>query len=240
LAFLTIVIPAYNEELRLPSTLERIAEYLIAHALDADVIVGDDGSTDQTKAVVASYGARFSFIRLLCNPGNRGKGYAVRHGMLSAQGEWRLFSDADLSTPITELSTLIEAATRADAAVAIGSRAINRKLVHVHQSAFREYAGRGFNVVMRLVTGLDFKDTQCGFKLYSAQAASRIFPRQLLDGFSFDVEDLVIARLQGIKAIEVPVRWSNMEGTKVGFVQAARSFADLVRIRWNSVRGRYA
>jgi dolichyl-phosphate beta-glucosyltransferase len=169
---------------------------------------------------------------VLRNPGNRGKGYAVRHGMLEARGDWILYSDADLSTPIEDADKLYQAAIESSAAIAIGSRAIDRSLVSVHQSGFREWGGRAFNVVMRLITGLRFHDTQCGFKLYRRDAARAVFSRQKLDGFSFDVEDLYLARKAGLKAIEVPVRWANVEGTKVSMGQAVKSFTDLVKIRF--------
>jgi hypothetical protein len=154
--------------------------------------------------------------------------------MLDAAGEWVLYSDADLSTPIEDADTLYQAAAKSGAAIAIGSRAIDRSLVTVHQSSFREYSGRAFNLFMRAVTGLNFSDTQCGFKLYRRDAAQTVFSRQKLDGFSFDVEDLYLAKKAGLKAIEVPVRWANVEGTKVSMGQGIKSFTDLVRIRLGS------
>jgi glycosyltransferase involved in cell wall biosynthesis len=204
-----------------------------------EVIVVDDGSRDGTAAMVEALAARMPSLRLLRNPGNRGKGYAVRHGMLEARGEWALISDADLSAPIGELDKLLEAARREKAAVAIGSRALDRSLIGVHQSRFREWGGIVFNLVMRMVAGLPFADTQCGFKLYRRDAVKRIFPFQQLDGFGFDVEDLFIARRRGFRCIEVPVRWNNVEGTKVGAANALKSFLDLVLIRWYSLSGRY-
>lgn len=237
---LSVVIPAYNEAQRLGSTLERVGSYLEAHRFpDSGIIVVDDGSTDGTAALVESFAARDSRIRLLRNPGNRGKGYAVRHGMLDARGEWVLFSDADLSTPIEEVEDLLEAAAAANAAIAIGSRALDRSMVKTHQSAARELSGRFFNLLMRVITGLPFQDTQCGFKLYRRDAAQAVFPLQKLDGFSFDVEDLVIAKRLGIPAIEAPVEWANVEGTKVSLAKGLQSFADLVRIRWYDFTGKY-
>jgi dolichyl-phosphate beta-glucosyltransferase len=229
---LSIVIPAYNEETRLPTTLDRILAWIESGAMSVgEILVVDDGSSDRTAAVAEEFGGRYSTVRLIRNIGNRGKGYAVRNGMLKAQGEWILYTDADLSAPIEEATTLYAAAIAQDAVVAIGSRALNRSLVEVHQSPFREYSGRFFNVVMRLLTGLPFHDTQCGFKLYRADAAQAIFSRQQLDGFSFDVEDLYIAARLGLKTIEVPVHWSNVEGTKVSLRQGIKSFTDLARIR---------
>jgi len=233
---LSIVIPAYNEEARLPSTLEKIFSYLAKARFEfIEVMVVDDGSRDGTAAMVE----RREGLRLVKNPGNRGKGYTVRHGMLEAHGEWILYTDADLSAPIEELDKLLTAAERENADVAIGSRALDRSLVGVHQSAFREISGRAFNLFMRLVTGLPFRDTQCGFKLFRATAAREIFRRQKLDGFSFDVEDLVIAKTLGYHAIEVPVVWNNVEGTKVSMFSGVQSFIDLIGIRWRAVTGQY-
>ncbi len=226
---LSIVIPAYNEEKRLPATLDRILAWLDRRALSfSELIVVDDGSRDNTAGVAESRPA----VRVLRNPGNRGKGYAVRHGMLNAGGDWVLYSDADLSTPIEEADRLYDAAVKSGAAIAIGSRAVDRSLVTVHQSSFREYSGRAFNLVMRTITGLNFSDTQCGFKLYRRDVAQTVFSRQRLDGFSFDVEDLYLAMKAGVTAIEVPVHWANVEGTKVSMGQGIKSFTDLVRIRW--------
>lgn len=237
---LSIVIPAYNEESRLPSTLDTVLTWLDGSAFaDAEVLVVDDGSDDGTAALAEARSAADPRVRLLCNPGNRGKGYAVRHGVLESRGGWILFSDADLSAPIDELPKLLGAALGNNAAVAIGSRALDRTLIGVHQSRWRELSGIVFNLLMRVITGLPFADTQCGFKLYRRDAARQVFERQRLDGFGFDVEDLFIARRLGLAAVEVPVRWNNVEGTKVGLTQGLRSFLDLLVIRWHGIRGRY-
>jgi dolichyl-phosphate beta-glucosyltransferase len=226
---LSIVIPAFNEEQRLPHTLKRITDWLSSKSWDhTEILVVDDGSRDRTAKLVKSYGRG---VRLLRNPGNRGKGYAVRHGMLEAEGQWALYTDADLSAPIEDFDRLCVAATTANAQIAIGSRAVDRSLVEIPQAAFREYSGRFFNMVMRMATGLPFLDTQCGFKLFRRDAAQAVFSRQKLDGFSFDVEDLYIAKKLGISVVEVPVRWSNMEGTKVSLGSGLRSFRDLMLIR---------
>jgi dolichyl-phosphate beta-glucosyltransferase len=238
---LSIVIPAYNEERRLPSTLDAVFAWLDGNSYrDAEVLVVDDGSTDSTAALVEARAIQESRLRLVRNPGNRGKGYAVRHGMLEAQGDWILFSDADLSAPIEELPKLLAAAREKNSAVAIGSRALDRSLIGVHQSQWRELSGIFFNRLMRLITGLPFADTQCGFKLFRRDAARRIFPLQRLDGFSFDVEDMFIAQTLGIATSEVPVRWNNVEGTKVGMAQGIASFLDLLRIRWYGLQGFYS
>ena len=220
--------------------MELVVGYLRARAPSfVEIVVVDDGSGDGTAALVEKWQRDHRCVRLLRNPGNRGKGFTVRHGVLEAKGEWILCTDADLSTPIGELDKLFAAAQQAGADIAIGSRALDRSLVGVHQSAFREMSGRLFNVVMRVITGLPFRDTQCGFKLFRAQAAREIFSRQKIEGFSFDVEDLMIAKLLGYKAVEVPVVWNNVEGTKVSTLAGVSSFAALLGIRWRAISGRY-
>ena len=238
---LSIVIPAYNEEARLPDTLAQVLAYLDSSRLgDAEVIVVDDGSRDATPALVEEWSRKDARVRLVKNPGNRGKGYSVKHGMLEARNEWVLFSDADLSAPIEEFDKLWVAVEREKAVVAIGSRALNRGLIGVRQSLFRETAGRFFNLVVRLVCGLPFWDTQCGFKLFRRDAAREVFTRLQLERFGFDVEALFIARLKRHKTIEVPVRWNHAEGTKVSmFRDSVDMFLDLLRVRRNQVLGKY-
>ncbi len=238
---ISIVIPAYNEERRLPATLSAVCAYLARRAWRfAEILVVDDGSTDGTCRVAEDFARSHSQVRLLRNPGNRGKGYSVRHGVLEARAEWVLFTDADLSAPIEELDRLIAACASRNAQVAFGSRALDRSLIAVHQSWFRETSGRVFNLLTRLATGLPFLDTQCGFKLYEAKAAREIFGRQRLERFGFDAEVLFIARLLGYACVEVPVRWSHSEGTKVSmFRDSVNMFLDLLRVRWNQIRGRY-
>lgn len=236
----SIVIPAYNEEKRLPSTLKRLDEYIQQRRIPVcEVLIVNDGSRDGTAELVRRYAASHSYVRLLENPANQGKGYSVRNGMLQAEGDWVLLSDADLSTPIEQVEKLLAAAIEQKARIAIGSRALDRSLIGVHQPAFREMSGRIFNFVMRTVTRLPFMDTQCGFKLYEKEAARTVFSRQTLRGFSFDVEHLFIARKLGLKTIEVPVVWNDVEGTKVGLMQGLRSFLDLIRIRRNNLKGLY-
>jgi dolichyl-phosphate beta-glucosyltransferase len=237
---ISVIVPAYNEEKRLPSTLARVIEYLDGKNFSfTEILVVDDGSGDGTVPAISEFAVRHTSVRLLRNPGNRGKGYSVRHGMLEAKGEWALFTDADLSSPIEEMEKLIEAARRKSAQVAIGSRALDRSLVGVHQPWLREYAGRFFNLVMRAVTGLDFHDTQCGFKLFQTEAARRIFSLQRLERFGFDAEILFIAERLGYRAVEVPVRWNDVAGSKVGTLQGLNGFVDLLRIRFNAWAGRY-
>jgi glycosyltransferase involved in cell wall biosynthesis len=212
-----------------------VREYLTAAQWDfAEIVVVDDGSTDNTVQL-----ARDAGVRVLENPGNRGKGYSVRHGMLEAKGEWALFTDADLSSPIGEVEKLWSAAERERAQVAVGSRALDRALVGVHQPLLREAMGRVFNAAMRTVTGLGFKDTQCGFKLFETSAARQVFSRQQLDGFGFDVEVLFIARKLGLRSVEVPVRWDNVEGTKVSLLLGFAAFLDLLKVRRNALQGKY-
>jgi dolichyl-phosphate beta-glucosyltransferase len=232
---LSIIIPAYNEAKRLPASLVKVREYLSASQWDfAEIVVVDDGSVDRTVEL-----ARDAGVRVLQNPGNRGKGYSVKHGMLEAKGEWALFTDADLSSPIGEVEKLWKALEREHAQVAVGSRAVDRSLVGVHQPIMREAVGRVFNAAMRVATGLPFKDTQCGFKLFETSAGREVFSRQQLDGFGFDVEVLFIAKQLGFKSVEVPVRWDNVEGTKVSILLGFAAFLDLLRVRGNAIQGKY-
>ena len=237
---LSIVIPAYNEQSRLPETLRRIEEYFCQGHWDFhEIIVVDDGSLDGTADAAMRFAARKPNIRVLRNPGNRGKGFSVRHGMLEAGGEWRLFTDADLSTPVEELEKLWCAVANGRRQIAIGSRALDRSLIGVHQPGFRETMGRFFNLVMRAATGLAISDSQCGFKLFRADVAREVFSRQKLERFGFDAEVLYIARRLGYGIAEVPVRWNHVEGSKVGLLTGLHAFRELIDIRLNSLRGRY-
>lgn len=232
----SIVIPAYNEERRLPAALERIHVWAGQRGCAfLELLVVDDGSTDKTIEVAERYGA----TRVLRNPGNRGKGYSARHGLGEARGEWILLTDADLSAPIGEVEKLWRAAGEAGAHIAIGSRALDRSLIGVHQPGPREAMGRVFNLATRLITGLPFLDTQCGFKLFLAQAAREISRLQLLDGFGFDVEMLVLARELGYRTVEVPVRWDDVQGTKVSLRRGAAAFLDPLRVAYNLRTGKY-
>jgi dolichyl-phosphate beta-glucosyltransferase len=237
---LSIVIPAYNEQTRLPETLRRIGEFVRSRNWDfCEILVVDDGSTDETARMADDYARTHTNVRVLRNPGNRGKGYSVRHGMLEARGEWCLFSDADLSAPIEELDRLCNAVDERGVEIAIGSRALDRSMIGVHQPGFRENAGKVFNAAMRLMTGLDICDTQCGFKLFRADVAKESFSRQRLERFGFDVEVLYIADRLGYRIAEVPVRWNHVDGSKVGMFTGLRAFVELAEIRMNSIRGRY-
>jgi len=235
---LSIVIPSYNEEARLPRSLEKVRAYVAEHHPDAEVIVVDDGSKDGTARVVEQWQREWPALRLVPNGGNRGKGYSVRHGMLGARGRVALFTDADLSAPIEEADKLLDALRDAD--VAFGSRAMNRDLISVHQSRLREVAGIIFNRCVRLFTGLSFEDTQCGFKAFQLDRSRIIFEQQRVERFGFDPEILFLAKRHGLRAVEVPVRWAHDPATKVHvFRDSLRMFSDLVVIRWNAIAGRY-
>jgi dolichyl-phosphate beta-glucosyltransferase len=236
---LSIVIPSYNEELRLPATLERIAEYLATVALRTEVLVVDDGSGDRTAAVAESFRPKLPGLRVLSNGSNRGKGYSVRHGMLEACGALVLFTDADLSAPIEESDKLIAALQRGYD-VAIGSRAMDRSLISTHESLFREFAGIVFNKIVRAVLRLPFVDTQCGFKAFRRERCRIIFEQQRIEGFGFDPELLYLARHHGLQSIEIPVRWGHSPATKVNMLSdSMKMFVDIFAIRWNALRGRY-
>ncbi len=238
---ISIVIPAYNEETRLPASLDTVTRYLRHGGWRfTEIVVVDDGSTDSTARVAQNYALAHPEVRLLRNPGNRGKGFSVRHGVLEARGDWILFTDADLSAPIEEAAKLFRAVEQHRAHIAFGSRGLDRSLIEIHQSWFRETAGRLFNLFVRLLAGLPYADTQCGFKLFERRAAREIFRRQTLDRFGFDVEVLYLARRLGFRAVEVPVRWRHCQGTKVSMWRdSVNMFLDLLRIRWNDLLSRY-
>jgi dolichyl-phosphate beta-glucosyltransferase len=235
---LSIIIPAYNEESRLPATLERIAAYLQTSGLEAEVLVVDDGSKDGTAAVAEYFQVKIPLLRVVSNGVNRGKGFSVRHGMQEARGSVALFTDADLSAPIEEAGKLIEALEKCD--VAIGSRAMDRSLISVHESAFREFAGIIFNKIVRVILWLPFVDTQCGFKAFCRESCKIIFEQQRIERFGFDPELLYLARHHGLRAVEIPVRWGHSPATKVSMLRdSVQMFADVFTIRWNSLAGRY-
>src|SRR3989454_12480676 len=202
---LSIIIPSYNEELRLPATLERIAAYLSTSGQKAEVLVVDDGSKDGTTAVAEYFRIKIPTLRVVSNGVNRGKGYSVRHGMQEARGRIALFTDADLSAPIEEAGKLIDALETRD--VAIGSRAMDRSLIEVHESRFREFAGIIFNKIVRICLFLPFVDTQCGFKAFLREPCRILFEQQRIERFGFDPELLFLARRHGLRAVEIPVRW---------------------------------
>lgn len=235
---LSIIIPSFNEELRLPATLEKIANYIQTSRPNTEVIVVDDGSTDRTAAVAESWRDRIPLLRVVSNGTNHGKGFSVRHGSLEATGVIILFTDADLSSPIEEGEKLIAALQDHD--VAIGSRAVDRGLIEVRQSMFREFAGVVFNRIVRLILRLPFVDTQCGFKAFRRERCQIIFQQQTIERFGFDPELLYLARHHGLSTIEVPVRWAHSPATKVSMMRdSLQMFLDIFIIRRNALRGRY-
>jgi dolichyl-phosphate beta-glucosyltransferase len=233
---LSIVIPAFNEARRLPKTLVRLHGWLADSPHRHEIVVVDDGSTDGTAEAAREAGGEA--LVLLRHQPNRGKGYAVRRGMLAATGERRLMTDADLSTPIEELPRLMNELDRG-AEIAIGSRAVPGAQIEVHQPAYREAMGRVFNRVVQSLLLPGLKDTQCGFKLFTARAAKKSFGACRLDGFSFDVEALYVARRSGMRIVEVPVVWRNDEASRVSLGGGGAAFVDLIRIRLLAERGAY-
>ena len=233
---LSVVIPAYNEASRLPSALRRIRDYLAARSGSHEILVVDDGSSDGTAE--AARAVDCPGLQVFRTEPNRGKGHAVRRGMLLARGDRRLMTDADLSTPMEDLDKLQQ---RLDEGydIAIGSRALPGADIQVHQPWYRENAGRVFNLMVRLLVLPDLHDTQCGFKVWSAAAAQEVFSAARLDGFCFDVEALYLARKGGRRIAEVPVTWRNDAGSRVGTLRGMAAFLDLVRIRVNDSRGVY-
>ncbi len=229
---LTIIVPAYNEAGRIGATLEQMLAWLDVHAPTTRIIVIDDGSRDATTEVVRQRAATEPRLRVEKLPVNRGKGAAVRRGVELAQSDWVLFSDADLSTPIEELLKLCKAID-AGADIAIASRDRPDSNVTRHQPAYREAMGRTFNALVRAMALPGFSDTQCGFKLFSAEAARRCFGRMTIERFAFDVEVLYIARKLGYRIAEVGVRWINDERTTVSPVRdASKMLVDIARIRY--------
>lgn len=236
----TIVIPAYNESRRIVPTLNKVLTYLAEQGWDAELIVVNDGSRDDTGEIVRRFVEKNPMMRLVENPVNRGKGYSVRNGMLNARGDVLLFSDADLSSPIEEAAKLFQAITNG-ADVAIGSRWMNAELQTERQPLYRQLFGRLFNVMLRVVLGLKYKDTQCGFKAFTSRAAREIFPLQTIERWSFDPELIFLAQKQGFKVVEVPVEWAHDEKTTIRPLRdGTRMFFEVMKIRWNAIAGKYA
>ena len=236
----SVIIPAYNESSRLRPTLDELLRYFEQRQWDVEILVVNDGSRDDTADIVHEYARAHPQIVLVENPGNHGKGYSVRNGMLRARGDICLFTDADLSSPITEAPKLFDAIT-AGADIAIGSRWLRADLQTERQPLYRQLFGRIYNVVLRIFLGLKFVDTQCGFKAFRREAAQRIFPLQRIERWGFDPEILFLARRLGFSVEEVPVVWAHSEGTRLSpFRDGVRMFGEVLRIRWNSFAGAYA
>jgi dolichyl-phosphate beta-glucosyltransferase len=235
----SIVIPAYNESQRLGATLERVLAYVHLRGWEAEVIVVNDGSRDNTAEIVREFAKNNPILRLVENPGNRGKGYSVRNGILNSRGDIVVFSDADLSSPIEEMPKLLQALAEG-ADIAIGSRWLRAELQTQRQSLHRQLFGRVFNGLNRIVLGLNFKDTQCGFKAFTRRAAQTILPLQRIERWGFEPEILFLARKFGFRVEEVAVRWGHSGGTRINpFLDGARMFQEMLRVRWYDLTGKY-
>ncbi len=227
---LSVVIPAFNEATRIVPTLERIFAYMDRHHPDYEIVVVDDGSTDGTAAAIERQFGERPRLRVLSYGGNRGKGYAVRHGAMQAGGDAVLMSDADLSTPIEEIEKMLPLLQQGYDLV-IGSRALAQSEIRKRQPFYRESGGKFFNLLVRLIVLPDFHDTQCGFKLFRRDPLLPVLGHQQIDGFAFDVEMIALARALGLKVVEIPVVWINSPTSRVRTRAALRAFADLVFIR---------
>lgn len=241
---LSIVIPAFEESARIGDSVQKILKYLEKDcpAAAGELIVVDDGSRDDTAEVAEKVFADFPKVnaRLVRYEQNRGKGYAVKTGLLAAEGEIAIFSDADLSTPIAELPKLVEPIRRGEYDVTFGSRALDRSLIGTHQPWRREQGGKVFNLIVRLMTGLPYWDTQCGFKAFNMEKFRPLLPQMKIERFGFDVEFLFVANLHGLRLKEIPVRWDHDERTKVSVLRdSLRMFNEVRQIRRNSRRGVY-
>lgn len=243
---LSIIVPAYNEEKRLPETLERISEYLSTRDFSYELLIVDDGSRDQTSRVALDFGARFGWSRLLRTVDengraiNRGKGFAVRAGMLASRGQLALFSDADLSTPISEMEKLLPPIQSGQCDIAIASRALPGSNLTVHQPWHREAMGRTFNRLVRVAIGTDVRDTQCGFKALRGDVARRLFSLARVDGFGFDTELIFLAAKKKLRVREIAVTWHHAEESRVNpLIAPAQMMRELVAVRLNDARGLY-
>lgn len=235
---LAVIIPAYNEDQRILPTLERVRDYLSGQAYTWSVTLVSDGSQDRTVEITEAFAKKNPGFHVLAYAPNRGKGYAVRKGMLEVAGELLLFSDADLAAPIEEVEKLL-AHMEQGADVAIGSRPLKESNLEIRQPFYREMLGRAFNFAVQTLAIKGIKDTQCGFKLFTQKAARDIFSRCKLDGFSFDFEALMVARDLGYRIDEVPIRWRHQEGSKVVLMRdGPRMLRDLVKLRLRGKKAR--
>ena len=239
---LSFLIPAYNEAARLGATLDQVLAYLHAQPYSSEVLVMDDGSTDGTVVVAEEYFATHKGrvgTRVLSYVPNRGKGYAVRQGLLAAQGAVAIFSDADLSTPIEEVPAVLEPILSGKYDVVFGSRALAASRIGQHQHWLREVSGRFFNRMVRLATGLPYADTQCGFKAFRLDVCRPVLEGAVLDRFGFDVELLFLAHQAGLRLLEQAVRWNDAAGSKVGMLSGLHGFQELWALRQHYRRGYY-
>jgi len=235
----SIVIPAYNEEQRIASGLDQVLAFVQQRRWSAEIIVVNDGSGDRTQEIVREYAHRHSNLRLLENPGNRGKGYSVRNGVMHATGDYILFSDADLSSPIEESMKLL-AQIDSGADIAIGSRWARPETMTERQPLFRQIAGRLYNIVNRILLRLPYRDTQCGLKAFTKKAAHAVFSRQKIERWGFDPEVLFIARKCGYRIAEVPVAWAHDDRSKIHpLIDGIKMFGEVLYISWNALTGKY-
>lgn len=235
----SIVIPAYNEHKRIAETLRRVLDYLHQQRWDAEVVAVDDGSRDDTAQIISGFALQNPEVRLVSNPGNQGKGYSVRNGMLNARGKYLLFTDADLSSPMSEAPKLF-AALDSGADVAIGSRWLDPSLQVERQPLKRRIYSRAFNLYLRILLGLQFHDTQCGFKAFTRPAAEAIFPLQQITRWGFDPEILYIARKMKLKVAEVPVIWGHDERSTIHPLKdGLRMGVEVLRVLGNTMEGKY-
>lgn len=236
----SIVIPAYNEAARIPATLKAIIDSIRRHGWDAEVVVVNDGSRDNTAQIVTEFARSAPEIRLLENPSNCGKGYSVRHGILHALGDVVMFTDADLSSPIDEAEGLF-AAIAAGADIAIGSRWLATSRQTHRQPLYRQFFGRCFNLLTRMVMNLPFADTQCGFKAFTRSAAQTVFQLQTIERWGFDPEILFIALKRGYHVKEIPVSWAHDARTRISYLRdGTQMLKELAIVRWNALLGRYS
>jgi len=237
--FLSVIIPAYNEEKRLLSTLSKICAYLSTKGFPYEIIVVDDGSTDNTLQIIKNFASSDKHIILLVNELNRGKGYSVRKGMLSARGEYVFFTDADLSTPIEEIEKCLPHLINGYDVV-IGSRSMPGSDIIIHQPWYREKMGKIFNFMVNMVLLKGIIDTQCGFKGFKREVVKTVFSRCKIDGFSFDVEALYLSRKYNFKIKEIPIRWENSALSKVSPIKhSLQMFRDLIGIKIKDLKGDY-
>jgi dolichyl-phosphate beta-glucosyltransferase len=236
---LSVIIPAYNEEKRLPKTLREIDDYLKKQNFESEIIVVSDGSKDKTCEIVESLKSEIKNLKLICEKVNRGKGYAVKIGMLNAKGKFRLFTDADNSTPINQIEKFWPEFEKG-ADIVIASRDIKGAILDPPQPLFRRFVGEVFKYLRKIIVGLwEIQDTQCGFKCFKGEVAEKIFQKCEIERFAFDPEVLLIAKKMGFKIKEVPVYWKNDLQSKVKFKSMVKMLIDLFKLRINLLKGKY-